>query len=159
MTAPIRNMTEYSIIMEMTKITICQQNDLDSDLLKNEFNEDYPCHIYFICRRPRVMIVPEKCYFKGELMNLTFAIQKQLKFQEYTLCGSLGEDCSDFKLVSDYPFSKFQVYKSDDLVIEAKSSLYYNMHLRAYNKDMDLEVLYIGQSYGVNGARTSPDRL
>ena len=63
--------------MEMTKITICQQNDLDSDLLKNEFNEDYPCHIYFICRRPRVMIVPEKCYFKGELMNLTFAIQKQ----------------------------------------------------------------------------------
>jgi hypothetical protein len=143
----------------MTKILMCQQDDLDSEIITQEFNEDYPCHIYFVCKRPKVIIVPEKCYFQEKLMTLTFAIQKQNEFKEYRLTGSVGEDCSYYKLVSQFPYNRFQIYKSDEIIINAKSLLYYNIHLQEYNEDMDSEVLYIGQSYGINGARTSPDRL
>lgn len=159
MTVLMKNMIEYSIIMKMTRITLCQQDDLDSELIKSEFNGDYPCHIYFICRRPRVMIVPDKCYFKSDSMELTFSIQKQFEFHEHKLSVRTIEDRSDFNLISKYPYNKFQIFKSGNIVFEAKSSLYYNRYLKKYNTDMDLEVLYIGQSYGVNGARTSPDRL
>jgi hypothetical protein len=152
-------MTEYSIIMKMTKITLCQQDDLESEIIRQEYNEDFPCHIYFICRRPRIMIVPEKCFFNKELMTLTFSIQKKLDFLEHVMTGSVHEDCSDFKLISNYPFNKFQILKHGEIVVEAKSALYYNLHLMKHNPDLDLEILYIGQSFGVDGARTSPERL
>jgi len=152
-------MTEFSIIMKMTKITLCQQDDLDSDLIRNEFNEDFPCHIYFICRRPRVIIVPEKCHFNGNIMELTFSKQKGFNFHDRTLKFRGPTDCSKFILQSKFPFTWFQILENDETIINARSSLYYNMHLKEYDTDMDLEVLYIGQSYGENGARTSPDRL
>lgn len=145
--------------MQMTKISICQQDDLDSQTIKREFDKDYPCHVYFICRRPRVRIIPDKCSIKGDLMTLTFGIQKQFEFHEYQFRGRLEMDCSNLRIVSEYPYSKFQVVQNGNVVIGAKSSLYYNMHLREYNSDMDLDVLYVGQSYGENGSRTAPDRL
>lgn len=145
--------------MRMTKITNCQQDELESERIKQEFNKDYPCHIYFVCKRPRVTIIPEKSFFNKGLMTLTFAIQKQGSYYERALTGRMDMDCSDLKIVSQYPFSNFQVLRGTEVVISAKSSLYYNMHLQQYNEDMDLEVLYIGQSYGDNGKRTAPERL
>jgi len=159
MTAPFRHMTEFSIIMKMTKITLCQQDDLESELIKKEFNEDYPCHIYFICKRPRVIINPDKCKFQGNIMELNFSIQKGYDFQERILKLRGQSDCSNFKIHSKFPFTWFQVTVNGNEIINARSSLYYIKHLRNYDTEMDLELLYIGQSYGVNGARTSPDRL
>ena len=152
-------MTEFSIDMKMSKVSLCQQDDLDSDLIKTEFNDDYPCHIYFICRRPKVIIVPEKCKFYGNFMELTFSVQKEFKYQDRTL-RLLGErSCNDFELKSRFPFNRFQILDKGVQIIDARSSLYYNMHLNEYNPDMDMEVLYIGQSFGIDGSRTSPDRL
>ena len=159
MTEPIRHMTEFSIIMKMTKITLCQQDDLDSDLIRNEFNDEYPCHIYFICKRPRVIINPEKCKFNGNIMELNFSVQKGFEFHERTMKLWGPTDCSNFKINSKFPYTWFQITDNEKEIIYARSSLYYNMHLNDYDNDMDLEVLYIGQSYGVDGARTSPDRL
>ena len=159
MTAPYRNMTEFALIMKMTKISLCQQDDLDSDEVKKEFNEDYPCHIYFVCRRPRVIIIPDKCSFEKDFVNLTFAVQKGFKFHEHNLKLKSQIDSSNFKIKSDFPYNWFEIIECNETLVKARSSLYYNMHLREYDTDMDIEVLYIGQSFGIDGSRTSPERL
>ncbi len=50
--------------MKMIKISICQQDELESGVLKKEFDEDYPNNIYFIILRSKVTLVPSKCKFK-----------------------------------------------------------------------------------------------
>ncbi len=156
---PIRNMSEFSIIMKMTKVTICQQDDLDSDLIKQEFNSDYPCHIYFICKRPRVVIKPEKCKFNRNDIELTFGIQHGYDFEEKMIKLQSTFDSSEICIKSIFPHTRFQLINQGKKVVNARSSLYYNMHLSQYDPNMDMEILYIGQSYGTNGMRTAPDRL
>jgi len=145
--------------MEMTKISICQQEELDSEIIKNEFNDDYPCHIYMILRRPRVTLVPDKCGFYKEKSKLTFRIQDKFKFTEKEFFINKNQDSSNFKIVSDFPYSKFDIYSDKEKIFSAKSSLLYFMLLENYSEQMNSEVLYIGQSYGKNGERQAPNRL
>ncbi len=143
----------------MTKISICQQEELDSEIIKNEFNDDYPCHIYMILRRPRVTLVPDKCGFYIGKSKLTFRIQDKFNFTEKEFFISENQDSSNFKIVSDFPHSKFDIYSGKKKIFSAKSSLLYFMLLENYSEQMNSEVLYIGQSYGKNGERQAPNRL
>ena len=154
-----RNLIEYALVMKMSKISICQQDDLNNPKLEKDFDDEYPCHIYFICARPRVVLCPEKCEFGGFQVKLVFKIQKGFKFEEKELILTTPEDTSDFELKSDFPHSKFFIFKDGKQILSAKSSLYYFMHLRDYKDHMNSELLYIGQSFGANGERKSPDRL
>lgn len=154
-----RNLIEYALVMKMSKISICQQDDLDHATLEKDFDDEYPCHIYFITARPRVVLCPEKCEFGGYQVKLVFKIQKGFKFEEKELILRTSEDTSKFELKTDFPCSKFYIFQDGKQLLYAKSSLYYFMHIRDYNEDMDSELLYIGQSFGANGERKSPDRL
>lgn len=154
-----RNLIEYALIMKMSKISICQQGDLDNPILEKDFDDEHPCHIYFICARPRVVLCPEKCEFGGYKVKLVFKIQKGFNFEEKELILTTPEDTSHYELKSDFPYSKFLIFKNGKQILSAKSSLYYFMHLREYQDHMNSELLYIGQSFGANGERKSPDRL
>lgn len=145
--------------MKMSKISICQQDDLDNKILEEDFNENYPCHIYFITTRPRVILVPEKCEFGGFKFKLVFKIQNGFEFEEKELNLRSREDTTNFEIKSEFPHSKFYVYKEGEQLIYAKSSLYYFMHLSEHHDYMNSELLYIGQSFGANGERKSPERL
>lgn len=154
-----RNLIEYALVMKMSKISICQQDDLDNPILEKDFDEEYPCHIYFITARPRVVLCPDKCKFEGSLIKFVFKIQKGFNFEEKEIILKTSEDTKNFELKSDFPHNKFYVFENGKQLLYAKSSLYYFMHQRNYNKDMDSELLYVGQSFGANGERKSPDRL
>lgn len=155
-----RNFIEYSIVMRMSKITLCQQDDLNESLIQREYNEESPCHIYFIITRPRITIIPEKCEFK-ELIRLTFKIQIGNEFleQEVFLNHPPNENLSNAVIKSEYPFSSFQILNNGEEVFTAKSSVYYTMHLREHPNYLNAELLYIGQSYGKKGERNAGDRL
>lgn len=155
----IRNFIEHAIVMKMSKINICQQEDLDNPTLKIDFDDFSPCHIYFIISLPRIIIVPEKCEFFDDVMKLEFKIQSQFGFEEKSIALRMPVETSKFRIQSDFPFAKFYIYDGDREIIFAKSGLYYLMHCRHYYKTLEAELLYIGQSFGKNGERQSPERL
>jgi hypothetical protein len=150
---------EYALNMSMTKITICQQEELDSQIIKSEFNSEYPCHIYMVVKRPRVTLVPEKCEFNKGKTKLTFRIQDKFDFTEKELFIKENEDTSDYVIKSEFPHSKFHVFSKGKNIFSAKSSLLYFMLLNEYSEQMNSEILYIGQSFGKNGERQAPKRL
>jgi len=153
-----RNFIEYGIMMDMSKISICQQDDLTNPVLKEDFNEEFPCHIYFITSRPRISIIPEKCEFNG-LIKLVFSIQKEFSFDEKIIFLKPTESTKNYRIYSEFPYSKFYIFDGDEQILYAKSALYYSMHTNVYSEEFNSELLYIGQSYGKRGEKDSTSRL
>ena len=137
-----------------------QFDDLDMISSMNLFNEQYPCHIYMICRRPRVIIDITKYKYHGDSIDLSFKIQNKENYNtlNITCSNPFGNDYLEIE--SEYPYNKFY-FKSEGRKVIAKTAVFLqNLPRHQFHGDfLDLEVLYIGQSYGVNGARTAPERL
>lgn len=154
-----RNFIEYGIFLNMKKILICQQDDLYSDKIDIEFNDNFPCNIYFIIARPRITIVPEKCEF-NDLVKLVFKIQIKNEFiYRYISFDPKGLDYSNAKIESNYPYSLFKLIVNNEVIFTAKSSIYYTLNSNNNTEEFDAEILYIGQSYGKKGDRKVSERL
>lgn len=149
--------TEFAINMNLEKMMVLQQSELKFVNQFNYFDEYSPCHLYFICRRPRLSIDPEKFEVTNDYISLTFKIQKQNIFEEkeYKFDNTFKRD--DILLETKYPHNTFQLKTKEETLVDAKVAPFLQSMVRA--DFLDLEVLYIGQSYGVEGARTAPDRL
>ncbi len=64
------------------------------------------------------------------------------------------------EMLSQYPFSEFEIKGADGTHLSGgKSSLLLASACPSMFEYFDFEVLYIGQSYGVEGSRTAPERL
>lgn len=153
--------TEFAINMNLDKMMILQQPELKYVNQMNYFDENSPCHLYFIGKRPRVSI--DKNYFEvtAGYIGLKFLIQYQDKLEELPLKFKNNLGTNDIKLETNYPHNTFQIVENNEIIFDAKVSLflqtfYHSVHSIDF---LDFEVLYIGQSYGVEGARTAPDRL
>ena len=153
----IRLPTEFAINMNLDKIMIIQQQELKFVNSFNIFTEDSPCHIYFIGKRPRLTIIPEKFEVTDESIKLTFGINRKGKIEEkeYTFHNTFNT--KEITIISSYPFNEFQLTSENRQLLSAKVSPFLQTYVSG--NFLDLEILYIGQSYGVNGARTAPDRL
>ena len=88
---------------------ILQQPELKFVNQFNYFDEYSPCHLYFICRRPRLSIDPEKFEVTNEYISLTFKIQKQDTFEEkkYKFDNTFKRD--DILLETKYPYNTFKL--------------------------------------------------
>jgi hypothetical protein len=154
--------TEFSINMNLDKIMILQQGELNMVKEINYFDEYSPCHIYFVGKRPRIAI--DKNYFvvTDEYLEFKFLIQRQENFEELPVKIANSFNTLQLKLISNYPYNFFSV-KDDknNLIFEGKPIAFLQEIYREYGHQefLDFEILYIGQSYGVKGARTAPDRL
>ncbi|WP_346883962.1 hypothetical protein [uncultured Algibacter sp.] len=81
-----------------------------------------------------------------------------MKEHELKFYNNLGT--TKAKLITKYPYGKFQIVTKDGVWCDAKVSPFIQHYdLKIDSEFLDMEVLYIGQSYGVDGARTAPDRL
>ncbi|WP_305952671.1 hypothetical protein [Emticicia oligotrophica] len=153
--------TEFAINMCLDKMMILQQTELNEVSQLNYFDNNSPCHLYFIGKRPRVIVDKDSFKVKEEYIEMNFKIQKENDFENLPLKfeNNLKGPKIDFK--TSYPYNTFQILDNDELVMSAKVSPFLQSILHyPHKKDfLDFEVLYIGQSYGVEGARTAPDRL
>ncbi len=150
--------TEFAINMYLDKMIILQQSELKYVNQFNYFDKYSPCHIYFVCRRPRLTINPNKIKVTKKYIELAFCIhsEKGIEEREFKFINNL--ETEDVKLESKYPYNKFKLLTSKgEQLLDAKVAPFLQTLIRA--DFLDLEVLYIGQSYGVDGARTAPDRL
>ena len=151
--------SEFGLIMNMTHDLLIQQDDLYKVNLSNYFNKNNPCHIYFICRRPRIILNTNDFKIENGIILLPFQIQRQNNFEnKYVEIPCIGEQ--DVILKSNYPYNIYEFSnKKGEILEKGKTALLFQKLVHQYESLLDLEVLYIGQSYGVEGSRTAPDRL
>jgi hypothetical protein len=156
-----RKPTEFAINMNLEKLMILQQPELKAVNDQNYFDESNPCHIYFIGKRPRISIDPDDFTINNETLDFHFNIQYGNSFQKRALRLRNDMGTSNVRMVSQYPFTTFTLYEKDTnaQLFFGKSALVLQQFASNDRDCIDLEILYIGQSYGVDGARTAPDRL
>ncbi|MDR0794439.1 MAG: hypothetical protein LBE79_00040, partial [Tannerella sp.] len=142
--------------MNLNKMQILQQSELSYVGEQGYFDEDNPCHIYFICKRPRLTINADKYEISKDYIKMTFVVQEKtdLKEYDYKFQNNFGHE--NIRLLSEYPHNIFKLVAGEKVLVDAKVGVF--VQSMEVNADfLDLEILYIGQSYGVEGERTAPD--
>lgn len=153
--------SEFAINMMLDKVAILQQGDLEAINSLNYFNNESPCHIYFICKRPRVSIDKSRITATEQYIELFFKIQREESFEEFSFKIENTFKTTDISIESKYPNTRFQLLVNGEFILRASVAVFLQQFYQYLEKGdfLDLEVLYVGQSYGVEGARTAPDRL
>ncbi|NWJ53052.1 MAG: hypothetical protein HXX14_19540 [Bacteroidetes bacterium] len=151
--------SEFGLNMHLTHTLVLQQDELKMVGKYNYFNADNPCHIYLICRRPRILIDPDHFFVNKEKIVFAFKVQRQSSFENLKIEFPNEFMTTNFKLNSCYPFNFFELLKDDEIFLQGKTAFLFQKYSQKFTEYLDFEVLYIGQSYGVEGARTAPERL
>jgi hypothetical protein len=152
--------TELALNMHCVRMALVQQHSLKHPQLLDYFDANHPCHIYAICRRPRISMRPQDVKllpdsFQGTLLASVEGIQKPIPFAMKRDPG--GED---FEYRSLYPYTEFELVTPDNQVfLSGTTALLIQRLDLPPNPLFDLEVLYVGQAYGDDGDRFAPDRL
>lgn len=155
--------TEGAVIMFLDKYQLIQQTDLQEYAkYQTSFTDKNPCNIYFILKRSRVTVNPDSFRINSDHIYLDFEIHKQNERIKFPIKSSKPETTKEIKLKTTYPYSIFEIYEGDELGLRAKAATYLDNIQREIPiniPELDLEVLYIGQSIGEDGKRTAIDRL
>ncbi len=116
-------------------------------------------HLYMVCRRPRIAVVPDEFRVTDELCSATFTAQhgEERRRIEVERPNYLGR--SEVEMRSAWPHGDFELVASDgEILAWGRASLLLTI-LGYHDENLDLEVLYIGQAYGKEGTRSASDRL
>jgi hypothetical protein len=159
--APKTIQTEFVLNMYLDKLMIIQPSELEYVNSFNYFNEDSPCQIYFICRRPKVTVDPASFKAARDKMELTFNVQYENKEKKFDFVFENPFQTSALTIESIYPYSVFSIKKKNETLITVKTGAFLqSFPQEVTNADfLDLEILYIGQTCGVDGADVSPLKL
>lgn len=157
--APIRKyFSEFGLNMFGSYQVLLQQDQLD--LLKHsEIGSEYPCHIYMIARRPRITLDPESVVFTDDWVSGRFNVQRgaQIETHQFKVPNLLGT--SVVRLECNFPYNEYKIFDEHGEVIAGGQVALLITSFGEFSSLVSLEILYIGQSYGVEGARSAPERL
>lgn len=155
MTEPVRKyLTEFGLHMFLDYAAILQQDQLSN--LPANFPDS---HIYMICRRPRVML-DETITVDTHTVSGRFAVFRgeEQEFHSYSVPNHLGTTA--ITLTCPYPYTKYFVRDTNgNLLSDGMTSLLLSPLAGVDPTLFKLEVLYVGQAYGRDGRRYSPQRL
>jgi len=142
---------------------LIQQADLVTLDNSSGFNEENPCHIYMICRRPRITYDPGAFRLGQQEIAGQFRVQIGEGFASFPFALENSQDNPRLDVECPYPHTKaiFRDQAGGATSIRAADLAGINHALLspALLDHLALEVLYVGQSYGVEGAQTAPGRL
>ena len=120
------------------------------------------CHIYLICKSPVVSFSKDSLkYENGNLsVKVNYRVEGEIREKEFSFDFPLLDGAASVKL-SNYPHREILTLDSAGAVVRylpaSVVSIGTGWHLE--NRELsDLEVLYIGQSFG-DGTRTAFERL
>jgi hypothetical protein len=112
-----------------------------------------------VCRRPRVIIKPQSVAFEDGRFTGLVTIQDgpSIIDEPFSVEWSAGNECT---FIAEYPFNSCAVKApNDELIFGGKTALIAPRLCPSIARHLDLEVLYVGQSYGEGGGRSAPARL
>jgi hypothetical protein len=151
--------TEFGLNMVGGPSALVQQADLNREAVQDAFGDANPCHIYMVCRRPRITIRPDEVGFTDRAFEGYVTIQDGLTLirEPFSVGWGAGAD-STFS--SEYPFNECTILGPDGRAIVRGNAAALARYLGwSVTTHLDAEVLYVGQAYGENGNRIAPDRL
>ncbi len=150
-----KHIAEFAILSFADRIAITQQNWLDE-----ASKLDFDPHIYMIGRRPKITLKPEtfnitKLLISGEVnIHRKNGIEKA-RFETNNLLGT-----TDVKLECDYPYSELRLIdKNNGKVISGMHTATILTCCQEYREVLDIEILYVGQSFSAKQNRNAVDRL
>ena len=117
-------------------------------------------HIYFICRRPRITLVPDSVMFTEN--KVTGEFRKLIKDQYISIPFETNNylGISEVTLRCEYPYTDYVILdKECNKISSGKCALLLASLGTEFWEHLDLEVLYIGQAYGKDGRRKASERL
>lgn len=150
--------TEFCVNSFGSLCVLAQQDGLRK-LEQSGFNEENPCHIYMIARRPRIMIDPTSIRIERDYIYGQFLIQEggEITSEKFAISNLAGRN---LRFECPYPHTEYFFYDEKDAVLASgKTALLLQSLQGDFSKYLSLEVLYVGQSYGVEGVRSAPQRL
>lgn len=151
--------TEFGLNVFGTFKLLLQQDDFERPTVVSAL-QDHPCHIYMICRRPRIGIVPESVFLFQDKITGKFRIQRAGKFEEVRFSAPHQLPTTNLRCVSEYPFTEYRFVDTLGKVVnEGKTSALAAKYVPEMGPALRLEVLYVGQAFGKGGSRTAIDRL
>jgi hypothetical protein len=117
-------------------------------------------HIYFIGRRPRIMLDERSVRISLEEFCGEFLIQRGLDVERHPFVAKNLLGTADVTFQCPYPHSEYFIRDPSGAVISngKVALLMAAMNPRFWNL-LNLEVLYIGQAYGAEGERAADGRL
>jgi hypothetical protein len=137
---------------------LLQQDHIDR-LENGGFDSTHPCHIYMVMRRPRIMLDPDSIKFEEKTISGAFNIQKGNSLEPHTFSVPNFLGASKLRIECLYPHTEFSIYDELDNKLSSGKVAFLIASFGEFWRFLSLEVLYIGQSFGVEGARTAPERL
>lgn len=151
-------MSEFGLGMQSSLFLVLQQDGLPR-LKHSRIFENDPCHIYMISRRSRISLMPETIQITEYDIQCNVKVQNESKSKEYRVGFANNVGTTNFKIECSYPHTEFKVVLAGGSVF-SEGKVANLMHFaQPYAGYLDLEVLYIGQSFGVDGAKYAPERL
>ena len=117
-------------------------------------------HIYFIARRPRIMLDEASVRFTGAEVSGVFLIQRGLEVERHPFVAKNILGTEDLTIQCPYPHTEFAIRDRSGTVISSGkvALLMADIHPKFW-QFLNLEVLYIGQAYGAEGERGAHVRL
>lgn len=150
--------------MLCTTAFLTQQQWLDADEVVEKTTQD-PCHIYMICRRPRITLDPDSIKYKGKTVKGRFLVHKAGAKIKIPFISKMPKPYPNFSLGSEYPHTGVWTLNEKQERLQGWGAGHFMSLIGKELKDprqlkhLDLEVLYVGQAYGKDGSRTALDRL
>jgi hypothetical protein len=150
--------SEFALNMLAELKLLIQQEDLASLKEQKVFKEN-PCHIYMIGRRPRISLNPATFRVTESTISGELRVHKGYDVVSHPFAFENNTGINDLQLDCPFPHTWIRLMeRNGDLVTGIKAAILAS-RVPSLRRELDLEVLYIGQSYGVEGARTAPERL
>lgn len=142
-----------------THFCVLQSDDL-ANLTSSGFNTMNPFNLYMIARRPRIMLNPTSVKVIDELISGQFTIKKEetIETHDFTLLNQLGT--SQIRFESPTPNNMFYVYdENEHLLAMGNTANLVPLCREPFDELLDLEVMYIGQPWGIEGVSTNPAKI
>jgi hypothetical protein len=153
--------SEFAINMQAIQLLVMQQQTL-GDLSDEQFTPPYQCHIYGIARRPRLSLDPTAIEITPDRIRATVNAHRQDQKEPYQIEMRNFPNDPIVSCECPYPYTRF-IFRNGKGEIELEGSVAQFLTKAKtsnhYPELVDLEILYIGQAYGKDGSRTSPQRL
>lgn len=128
------------------------------DLKQHAFNDQDNYHIYMIHKIPKITINPQNIQVDKEKITLSLNIQDKNNITEEQVVFCLNEkfDHSALTVKTEYPYNKLTLFKDNEVDLGIRSLVLYKSFVK---KELDLEIVYIGRSFGNSGERKAYQRL
>lgn len=157
-------LSEFAVGIQSSHVVWIPASEINADKIIDQHTQNLldACHIYIICKTPKLSFDKESFSYKnGKIIgNLIYKIRGETKLLPFEEEFSLFDGATNVK-VSNYPHRELLTFNDEKEEIRIMPANYFSLSRKLHNKNLELqnlEILYIGQAYG-DGDRAALSRL